>query len=52
MNQLDFLSEHGVQGLLLGHVTKGRCTVDEQNFGMITDFSDIYNTAIEKELTN
>ena len=48
---IDHINEMGIQGLLLGHVTKGRCTVDEQNFGMITDYGDLYNTAIEKEMT-
>ncbi|MBM3448863.1 MAG: phosphoribosylformylglycinamidine synthase subunit PurL, partial [Bacteroidetes bacterium] len=48
---IDHINEIGIQGLLLGHVTKGRCTVDEQNFGMITDYGDLYNTSIEKEMT-
>jgi len=47
---LDILAEFGVPGLLLGHVTKGRVTVDEQNFGMITDYKEIFDTAIEREL--
>jgi phosphoribosylformylglycinamidine synthase len=47
---LDMIAEFGVPGLLLGHVTKGRVTVDEQNFGMITDYKEIFDTAIEREL--
>ncbi len=35
---------------LLGHVTKGRITVDGDSFGEITDFKEIYDTALEKEL--
>ncbi len=49
---LDFVAEHNIPCLLLGHVTKGRCTVDEQNFGMIADYKELYDNAIGKEMTN
>ena len=49
---LDFVAENNIPCLLLGHVTKGRCTVDEQNFGMIADYKELYDHAIGKEMTN
>ena len=49
---LDFVSEMNIPCLLLGHVTKGRCTVDEQNFGMIADYKELYDNAIGKEMIN
>lgn len=49
---LDFVAEMNIPCLLLGHVTKGRCTVDEQNFGMIADYKEIYDNAIGKEMAN
>ena len=49
---LDFVTEHNIPCLLLGHVTKGRCTVDEQNFGMIADYKELYDNAIGKEMAN
>lgn len=47
---LDFVAEMNIPCLLLGHVTKGRCTVDEQNFGMIADYKELYDNAIGKEM--
>jgi phosphoribosylformylglycinamidine synthase len=49
---LDFVTENNIPCLLLGHVTKGRCTVDEQNFGMIADYKELYDNAIGKEMAN
>ena len=49
---LDFVAEMNIPCLLLGHVTKGRCTVDEQNFGMIADYKELHDNAIGKEMAN
>jgi phosphoribosylformylglycinamidine synthase len=49
---LDYVAEMNLPCLLLGHVTKGRCTVDEQNFGMIADYKELYDNAIGKEMAN
>jgi phosphoribosylformylglycinamidine synthase len=49
---LDFVAEMNIPCLLLGHVTKGRCTVDEQNFGMIADYKELYDNAIGKEMAH
>jgi hypothetical protein len=49
---LDFVTENKIPCLLLGHVTKARCTVDEQNFGLIADYKELYDNAIGKEMAN
>lgn len=49
---LDYVAEMNIPCLLLGHVTKGRCTVDEQNFGMMADYKELYDNAIGKEMAN
>ena len=49
---LDYVAEMNIPCLLLGHVTKGRCTVDEQNFGLIADYKELYDNAIGKEMAN
>jgi phosphoribosylformylglycinamidine synthase II len=43
---LDFVGASGVQVMLLGHVTKGRITIDEENFGFIDDYKTIYQDSI------
>ena len=47
---LDYLGESGVQVMLLGHVTKGRITIDEENFGFIEDFRVIYEKSIAEAM--
>ncbi|HEY8403197.1 MAG TPA: phosphoribosylformylglycinamidine synthase subunit PurL [Flavobacteriales bacterium] len=47
---LDFVTEHNVQVMLLGHVTKGRITIDEQNFGYIEDYRQLYDNSIAEEM--
>ena len=47
---LDFVGESGVQVMLLGHVTKGRVTIDEENFGFIEDFRALYETSIAEAM--
>jgi hypothetical protein len=34
----------------LGHVTKGELRIDDVPFGFVTDFKQIYNTALEQIL--
>jgi phosphoribosylformylglycinamidine synthase len=43
---LDFVGDSGVQVMLLGHVTKGRITIDEENFGFIEDYRTLYEKSI------
>lgn len=47
---LDYLGESGVQVMLLGHVTKGRITIDEENFGFIEDFRVLYEKSIAEAM--
>lgn len=47
---LDFTGDAGVQLMLLGHVTKGRMTIDDQNFGTIEDARALYENAIADEM--
>jgi phosphoribosylformylglycinamidine synthase len=47
---LDFVSENNVPLMLLGHVTKGRVTVDEENFGFIEDMRHLYEDSIAEEM--
>ncbi|MFM7234222.1 MAG: phosphoribosylformylglycinamidine synthase subunit PurL [Flavobacteriales bacterium] len=47
---LDFVGESGVQVMLLGHVTKGRVTVDEENFGFIEDYRALYERSIAEAM--
>ena len=47
---LDFVSEQNVPVMLLGHVTKGRVTIDEENFGFIHDLQTLYDNSIAEEM--
>jgi phosphoribosylformylglycinamidine synthase len=47
---LDFVTENNVQVMLLGHVTKGRITIDDENFGFIEDYHQLYNNSIAEEM--
>ncbi|MFN5621664.1 MAG: phosphoribosylformylglycinamidine synthase subunit PurL [Flavobacteriales bacterium] len=47
---LDFVGESGVQVMLLGHVTKGRVTIDEENFGFIEDYRALYEQSIAEAM--
>jgi len=48
---LDFVGDSGVQVMLLGHVTKGRVTIDEENFGFIEDYRAIYENSIAEAMS-
>jgi phosphoribosylformylglycinamidine (FGAM) synthase-like enzyme len=47
---LDFVTENNIPIVLLGHVTKGRINVDEDNFGFIEDMRHLYENSIAEEL--
>jgi phosphoribosylformylglycinamidine synthase len=49
---LDFVGDSGIQVMLLGHVTKGRVTIDEENFGFIEDYRTLYEQSIAEAMTN
>lgn len=49
---LDHVGDSNVEVILLGHVTKGRITIDEENFGYIEDYKTLYDHAIANEMVN
>ena len=49
---LDFVVESNVQVILLGHVTKARVTIDDENFGYIEDYRNLYENSIAEKMMN
>ncbi len=47
---LDFVVENNVQVILLGHVTKARVTIDDENFGYIEDYRNLYENSIAEKM--
>lgn len=47
---LDFVVESNVQVILLGHVTKARVTIDDENFGYIEDYRNLYENSIAEKM--
>ena len=47
---LDVLNNMSTPFILLGHVTKGRITVDDKHFGQIDEYKQIYNNSLAKKL--
>jgi phosphoribosylformylglycinamidine synthase len=48
---LDMVGDMNVPVMLLGHVTKGRVTIDEENYGFIEDYRVLYENSIAEEMT-
>ncbi len=48
---LDKVGDMNVPVMLLGHVTKGRVTIDEENYGFIEDYRVLYENSIAEEMT-
>jgi phosphoribosylformylglycinamidine synthase subunit PurL len=49
-NFIEFMIDSGVNFTLLGHVTKGKMTVDDYHFGFINEAKEIYDNALGKKL--
>jgi phosphoribosylformylglycinamidine synthase len=49
---LDVLKGSNTPFMLLGHVTKGRITVDDNDFGQVEEYKRIYNNSLEEKLNN
>ena len=47
---LDVLKDCSIPFILLGHVTKGRITVDDKYYGNIEEYKRIYNGSLSKRL--
>lgn len=49
---IEFMLEHKVNITLLGHVTKGKMQIDEEQFGYISEAKVIYQNALGNLLEN
>lgn len=47
---IDLMMMNGFPFDLLGHVTKGDIRIDEKSWGEVSDFKDIYDNALAKQL--
>ena len=47
---LDALKDSKTPFMLLGHVTQGKLVVDDKDFGMISDYKEIYNNSLAEKL--
>jgi phosphoribosylformylglycinamidine synthase len=47
---IDLMMLNGVEFDLVGHVTKGSIRIDDEDWGNVNDYKDIYDTSIEKTL--
>jgi phosphoribosylformylglycinamidine synthase len=48
---LDLMMLNGVEFDLVGHVTKGAIRVDDEDWGDVDHYRNLYDTAIEKEMS-
>lgn len=49
---IDLMMLNGVEFDLMGHVTKGAIRIDDEDWGMTTDYAVRYNNAIEELVNN
>ncbi|MCB9224719.1 MAG: phosphoribosylformylglycinamidine synthase subunit PurL [Crocinitomicaceae bacterium] len=47
---IEFMMEQSVSYTLLGHVTKGKVCVDDDQFGFVNELKDIYDNALGQKL--
>jgi phosphoribosylformylglycinamidine synthase len=47
---LDILRKSNIPFTLIGHVSKGEIRVDDQSFGDVAEYKEIYNTALAAKL--
>jgi len=47
---LDALKDSKTPFMLLGHVTQGKLIVDDQDFGKVADYKEIYNNSLGEKL--
>jgi len=48
---IDLMMLNGVEFDLVGHVTKGSIRIDDEEWGFVEDYNEIYDNAIENALT-
>ena len=47
---LDELSKHNTPFTLIGHVTKGEIRIDDESFGFIEEYKELYNNSLGEYL--
>ena len=47
---IDLMMLNGVEFDLMGHVTKGSIRIDDEDWGDVNDYKELYDTSIEKQL--
>ena len=47
---LDILKKSDLHFALLGHVSKGEIRIDDISFGDVSEYKEIYNTALAEKL--
>ena len=47
---IEYMMEQNVQYTLLGHVTKGKICVDDEQYGFVSELKDIYENALAQKL--
>ena len=47
---LDILKDSNISFALIGHVSKGEIRIDDRSFGDISEYKEIYNTALAAKL--
>ena len=47
---LDILIKSNVPFTLIGHVSKGEIRIDDRSFGNVSEYKEIYNTALAAKL--
>jgi phosphoribosylformylglycinamidine synthase len=47
---IDEMKKSELPFTLLGHVTKGEIRIDEQSYGQVSEYKDLYDNALEKYL--
>ncbi|MEG1910648.1 MAG: AIR synthase related protein, partial [Bacteroidales bacterium] len=47
---IDLMMATGVPAVYLGHITQGRISVDDEDFGKIEEYKKLYNDAIGKKM--
>ena len=47
---IEFMMNSGTSYTLLGHVTKGKICVDDEQFGFVSELKDVYDSALGNAL--
>ena len=50
VKEKDILRKSNVPFILIGHVSKGEIRIDDRSFGDVSEYKEIYNTALAAKL--